>query len=426
MTFPGRRINHERPKPVYENQGPSDHSKASVALSFHYFHSLGTGPKGSEMIKEGRSLKKGLCLLAVAMLGAGLAAPAYSQNASSVAAPVQAGTGEVRVAAFLAPPSVMQQNGSLTGFSVDLWSAIAARLKLKTSYQIMPDVSHLEEAMRSKSADLTLSLFITSARDEDFDFSIPTLQAGLQIMVRDTGEKAQTASPLWDMLRLIFSQTTAEWLGMALLLVLIPAHLIWLLERNHPDGIIANRSYFPGIFQAIYWAVSTLTTQSESMPRQWLARGFSIFWMFAGVVFVAFYTAQLTTTLTVEQIRGAIEGPGDLPGKQVATITRTTAADYLRENNAQVQEFPTPDQMFKALRDKKVDAVVSAAPLLLYYAAHEGKGLVKTVGPEFNTAPVAIMVPLDSPLRRKVNLALIALRENGTYQQIYDKWFGAP
>ena len=82
--------------------------------------------------------------------------------------------------------------------------------------------------------------------------------------------------------------------------------------------------------------------------------------------------------------------------------------------------------MFKALLDKKVDAVVTAAPMLLYYAAHEGKGRVKTVGPEFNTAPAAIMVQLDSPLRRKINLALIALRENGTYQQIYDKWFGSP
>ena len=73
-----------------------------------------------------------------------------------------------------------------------------------------------------------------------------------------------------------------------------------------------------------------------------------------------------------------------------------------------------------------MDAVVLPAPLLLYYAAHEGKGRVKTVGPEFNTAPAAIMVQLDSPLRRKINLALIALRENGTYQQIYDKWFGTP
>jgi polar amino acid transport system substrate-binding protein len=371
-------------------------------------------------------LKKGLCLLAITMLGAALAGPAYSQNASSVAAPAQAGTAELRVAAFIARPSVMEKNGNLTGFSVDLWNAIAARLKLKTSYQIMPDVSHLEEAMRSKSVDLTLGLFITSARDEDFDFSIPTLQAGLQIMVRDTGEKAQTASPLWDMLRLMFSRTTAEWLGMALLLVLIPAHLIWLLERSHPDGIISNRDYFPGILQAIYWAVSTLTTQSETMPRQWLARGLSIFWMFVGVVFVAFYTAQLTTTLTVEQIRGAIEGPGDLPGKQVAALAGSTAVDYLRRQNARVQALPTLDQMYKALLDKKVDAVVSAAPVLLYYAAHEGKGLVKMVGPEFNTAPAAIMVQLDSPLRRKVNLALVALRENGTYQQIYDKWFGTP
>jgi len=73
-----------------------------------------------------------------------------------------------------------------------------------------------------------------------------------------------------------------------------------------------------------------------------------------------------------------------------------------------------------------VDAVVSGTPLLLYFAAHGGKGLVKTVGPEFDAAPVAIMVQLDSPLRKKINLALIALRENGTYRQIYDKWFGAP
>ena len=113
-----------------------------------------------------------------------------------------------------------------------------------------------------------------------------------------------------------------------------------------------------------------------------------------------------------------------MPGKQVATIAGGTAADYLRGQNAQVLEFATPNEVYKALLDKKVDAVVLPAPILLYYAAHEGKGRVKTVGPEFNTAPAAIMVQLDSPLRRKINLALISLRENGTYQQIYDKWFG--
>ncbi len=357
------------------------------------------------------------------VLGA-ISAPAYVQAASSSGASAQGETPELRVAAYIAPPSVVEKNGTLTGFSIDLWNAIAARLKVKTSYQIVPDVSHLEEALRSKSVDLTVGLFITSARDEVFDFSIPTLQAGLQVMVRDTGEKAETASPVWDMLRLLFSRTTVVWLGIALLLVLIPAHLVWLFERRRQDGIISSPNYFPGIFEAFFWAISTLTGSPEGMPHQWVARTFAVFWIFAGVVFVAFYTAQLTTTLTVEQIRGAIEGPGDLPGKQVATIAGSTAAEYLRAQNAQVEEFATPDQVYKALLDKKVDAVVMPAPLVLYYAAHEGKGRVKAVGPEFNTAPAAIMVQLDSPLRRKINLALIALRENGTYQRIYDKWFG--
>jgi polar amino acid transport system substrate-binding protein len=58
--------------------------------------------------------------------------------------------------------------------------------------------------------------------------------------------------------------------------------------------------------------------------------------------------------------------PGDLPGKQVATIAGSTGADYLRQQKAQLQEFATTDQMFKALLDKKVDAVATAAPLLLY------------------------------------------------------------
>ncbi len=360
------------------------------------------------------------------MFGTAIAAPAYSQTAGFAAASVQGETAELRAAVMIVPPIAMEQDGSLTGFSVDLWNAIAARLKLRTSYEVEPNVSSMEEALKSKKVDLILSVFITSARDEVFDFSIPTLQAGLQIMVRDSGDKSQTPNPLWDLLRLLFSRTTAVWLGVALLLVLVPAHLIWFLDRRDPESMLSTPNYFPGIFEVLYWGMSSLTSQAQTMPHEWLARVISNFWMFVSVVFVALYTAQLTATLTVQQIRGAIEGPDDLPGKQVATIAGSTAVDYLRARNAQVQEFASPDQMYKAILDKKVDAIVTAAPLLLYYAAHEGKGLVKTVGPEFNTAPAAVMVQLDSPLRRKINLALVSLRENGTYQQIYDKWFGGP
>ncbi len=353
---------------------------------------------------------------------------AASQTASSSAVSAPGDVPELRVVVTGGPPIVIEQNGSLTGFGIDLWNAIATQLKIKTTYQLVPDASGVLEAMRSKSADLTPAIVITSTRDEDFDFSHPILETGLQIMVLETGATQGTPSrlsPVWDMLRLLFSRTTLEWLGVGLLLVLIPAHAVWFLERRNPDGIISNRNYFPGIFEACYWGLATLAAQVESMPRQWLARSLAILWMFASVVFIASYTAQLTTTLTVEQIRGAIEGPGDLPGKQIATITSSDAANYLRQQSAQVQEFPSPDQMFQALLDKKVDAAVAPAPLLLYYAAHQGKGRVKVVGPEFNRREVAIMVELDSPLRKRVDRTLLVLRENGTYQQIYNKWFGS-
>jgi polar amino acid transport system substrate-binding protein len=147
-------------------------------------------------------------MLMVAMIGAVIATPTYSQTSVSPTASAQGETSTLRVSVFIAPPSVFQENGSLTGFSVDLWNAIAKQLKLTTIYQIEPDVGSLEEAMRSKRADLTLNLFITPARDASIDFSIPTMDAGLQILVPSNGGKAHRESPLWDMLRLIFSPMT--------------------------------------------------------------------------------------------------------------------------------------------------------------------------------------------------------------------------
>ena len=40
------------------------------------------------------------------------------------------------------------------------------------------------------------------------------------------------------------------------------------------------------------------------MPRHWMARIVAVLWMFTAVVFVAFYTTQLTASLTAQQIRG--------------------------------------------------------------------------------------------------------------------------
>lgn len=250
------------------------------------------------------------------------------------------------------------------------------------------------------------------------------MNAGMQIMVRSQGKEA-TNNPLKDLFSLLFSTTSLAWLGIALLLILVPAHIVWWLERRHSEGIVPTKSYFPGIFYALYWAAGTLATQAESAPKHWMARVVAVMWMFTGVVFVALYTAQLAATLTVQQISSGINGPEDLAGKTVATTRGSTAAATVRELQAQVLEVSQIGEAYDALHNKTVDAVVFDSPVLLYYAANEGKGRVLSIGAPFRREDYGIVFPRGSSLRSEVNVALLKMREDGTYQRLFDKWFGA-
>jgi polar amino acid transport system substrate-binding protein len=330
----------------------------------------------------------------------------------------------VRVSTFVVEPFVMQYHGRLTGFSIDLWNEIAARLRVETHYDIAPDVNALFQTLRDGEADVAVSGFFYSVeRDREFDFSYPIMASGLRVMVRDTGEST-SVSPLRSFGELLVSRTTLLWFATAVLLTLLAAHVVWFADylQGYRSGRFTR--YFPGIFRAAYWAASTLLAQEDEPRRKGLSRAMALIWMFVGIVFVASYTAQLTTKLTVEHIRGAINGPDDLAGLTVATVANSSALPWLRNRDLQVHEYATNRDVFDALINGDVDAVVLGSAGLSYFAAHEGKGRVKLVGPEFNLNDVGFVFPLNNALRKRADGALLAMREDGTYQRIYDKWFG--
>ncbi|MBM3607446.1 MAG: transporter substrate-binding domain-containing protein, partial [Alphaproteobacteria bacterium] len=210
--------------------------------------------------------------LGLALLATVLFPLAINPSSAQTPAPAQNGTaasGEIHVMTRVLPPMVIRQNDQFTGFSIDLWNEIASRLKLNFTYEAAPDVRAQLEAVRSGKAQVGVAaISITSAREAEFDFSQPILNAGLQIMVSGKGREAG-GNPLMDLLSLLFSWTSLAWLGIAILLVLVPAHIVWFFERRHDGGIIPSTSYIPGIFYALYWAASTLATQAESAPKQW-------------------------------------------------------------------------------------------------------------------------------------------------------------
>ncbi|MBN3897860.1 MAG: transporter substrate-binding domain-containing protein [Nostoc sp.] len=326
------------------------------------------------------------------------------------------------VATRVIPPFVLPNKGELSGFSIDLWRSIANQIGVESKFIEYSTVPELLSAIKDGKANLGISaISITAEREQNFDFSLPIFAGGLQIMVRNL-EKNNSALP--NILQLFFSASLLQVIGIALVLIVVAAHIIWLSERHHKDGMI-SQSYFPGIFKACWWAAATLATQADEMPKGVLGRLVAIVWMFIGVLFVAYFTASATTSLTVQQLQGDIRSIDDLPGKVVATTAGSTAATYLREHNISVLKVTKIEQAYNALQTKKADAVVFDAPVLLFYAAHEGKGKVQIVGSILREESYGIILPNNSPYRKPINQALLSLKEDGTYQSLYDKWFDA-
>jgi polar amino acid transport system substrate-binding protein len=325
-----------------------------------------------------------------------------------------------KVATRLVSPFVTEENGELGGFSIELWKNIAQELNIKSEFNKTNNVTDLLDSVKSKQADVGIAaISVTAQREQDFDFSQPIFDSGLQILVRSQGHQ----SSIGRLVDSLFTPAFFQLLGIMLLIVLIPAHIIWLVERNHKGGFLENSNYFPGIFKACWWAAATLATQAEEMPKSAFGRVMAVIWMFISVVFIAYFTATVTTSLTVEQLQSNIKSPQDLPGKRVATIAGSTSANYLKQQKIESKEFKQIDEAFTALNSSDVDAVVFDAPILLYYAAHNGKGKVQVVGSIFRKESYAIALPNGSPYRKAINNALLSLQEKGTYQEIYDRWF---
>ena len=343
--------------------------------------------------------------------------------ASAAAVFAQPKEEKLRVATRLVRPFVFEEKGQLTGFSIELWQEISKQLNVKSEFIVKPSVRELLDATRSKEADLAIAaISITADREIDWDFSQPMFDAGLQILTPAEGTRTGIVAAI---VAGVFSSAGLPILGLVLLIILVPAHLVWFFERRNSTGLLTRPSYVPGIFEACWWAASTLATQADQMPRTALARIVAVIWMFASVVFIAYFTAAVTSSLTIQQLHGDINGPEDLPGKRVATVQGSTSAEYLRRHNVDPAEFPKVEDAFQAIQQGQADAVVYDAPVLLYYASHEGKGKVQTVGNIFRKESYGILFPSNSPYRKRVNEALLKIRENGTYDQLYTKWFGA-
>lgn len=330
---------------------------------------------------------------------------------------------KLKVAVAQNLPFIIESSGKYSGFEIELWEMIAK--EIGTSFEYMKyNFQELIPLVVKKKTDIALAaLTIREEREKIVDFSHPTFNSGLRILLSKNRSKIDFAGTIRAFITQGYKQLIKPFFVL-LLIILIFGNILWIGERA--GGSIAS-TYFPGVFQAIWLSLCTILGADWNgfyAVSTWVGRSILTLEQIANLAVLGLLIGEITAFVTTRKIRLNIDGPNDLKGKIVATVKGTTSEHILKSLGATVIPVTKIDEAYEKLRRNKVEAIVFDAPVLVYYALNEGSGWAEVVGELFDKQEYGVMLQEGSPLRKEINIAILAIRENGSYDALYKKWFG--
>lgn len=312
------------------------------------------------------------------------------------------------------PPFSMLQDDKDTGFSIELLQALGEALGWEYQINRVDRFSDMLGSVADGRADLAIAnISITSAREAVMDFSQPIFESGLQIMV--PSDKVRVPS-IW---RALLSRDLLLALVIAFVLLIGGGMLMWLMERRAQPYFDrpAKQAWFP----SFWWALNLVVNGGfeERVPQTLFGRLFGVLLVVSSLFVVSVFVAKITSVMTVEAITGSVNSVNDLYGQRVGTIEGSTAAGFLDRREIDFRGYDGLAPLLEDFETGKIEAVVFDAPILSYYANHDGMDLASMAGSVFLRENYGMIFPTGSPLVEEVNQALLALREDGTYDSIY-------
>ena len=319
------------------------------------------------------------------------------------------------------PFSYHDESGKYSGFSVELWGEIAKELNLHYAWNESKTFTQLTQNIFDKTNDVAVAnISVTSDREKRADFSYSIFESGMAIAV-----KKGASQSIWS---LVIDSGILTFLGIAFLVLLFVAHVIWFFERDIEEGEIDyfRDDYRHGIWDAFWWAFIVMTTGGleGEVSRRILNRILAGIWIVASLFFISTLTAKITTSMTVAQLQSDIQSYKDLSGKKVGVTEGSSHQKFLAKKGIKTIGYATLQEMYTDLKKGKITAIVSDFPLLSYYASHEGADWMMIAGKTFNHENYGFMFRENSPYIENINTTLLKLKENGYYQTLYNKYFG--
>lgn len=366
-------------------------------------------------------MRSRLLPLVVAALGLFHSA-VHAQDAAP--APTQPTGAKIRVVTRNLEPFSFEKSGRRAGFAAELWDQVSREAGLSYDITVVNSAQEIIDALKNKTADVGVgALSVTSQREAIIDFSQPFYESGLQVLV--SGGSSSFMSNILPMLANLFNLQLIGMFALLMGTMFLISYLVWCYEHKvNPDQWPAERG--KGLWESFWWTISTLLVggADNKGPVGVGGRIIAIVWMLLSIVLVSLLTASFTTTLTINTLKGDINGPSDLPGRKVATVKGSTAETWLVAKGAKVVPQASVAECIASLSDNKVDAVVYDAPVLQYEATKLNDEKLQMVGPVFERQNYAFALQQDSPLRERLNQIILTLQERGVSSELRSKYFG--
>ncbi|MGI5308068.1 transporter substrate-binding domain-containing protein [Rheinheimera sp. WS51] len=325
----------------------------------------------------------------------------------------------LRIGVKEAPPFVMYDGTEYSGLSIDLWQEIADEHGWKFEYQPY-GLAELLDAATSGEVDVGIgAITATAQRALQMDFTHTLTSSGLSVAVR-----SEWASGWMAVLSALASAAFLKIISLLVLLLLAVGFVVWLLERKKNQEQFGG-STAQGLFSGFWWAMVTMTTvgYGDVAPRTVAGRLLGLVWMLTALIIVSFFTASITSALTVGQLSNKLSSANDLKGMNIASLHGSSSAHWLEGRKLNYNKAENLSQALQQLKDGKVDAVIYDEPLLRWTIMQEFSGKLQVLPITLARQDYVFILPDNSPIREQINASLLSRINSPNWPQRVSNYF---
>ena len=340
--------------------------------------------------------------------------------ATAISQDESAAQSKLLVGVVVAPPAYIKTTDNRwEGLCVELWQAVAQRMGAPFEFREFSSSEAVLDALVKKEIDVIPAVSVQDRFEAVMDFSQSYLKSGLSIAV-----PAEGLDYRWmNVIKSVFSPQIFKAIVLLFLMSLIVGIIVWSFEKRRNSEMFGDGNV-KGIGHGIWWAMVTMTTvgYGDKAPKTMGGRISAIIWMIFSIVFIASFTAAITSQLTLTELRGKVHGFNDLYHARVGCTSGSEGFAFLAKKGIAAIPFESIEKGLLAVDSHMVDAFVQDEKILSYLTKRDFPGRVQVVGGTFDEYFVSIALQQNSPLRKPINKALLKFMKTESWNELLNRY----